>query len=1134
MTEHRRDEMRAQQAKEKLKAALDTGLQEKIESVRAIEGAVPPISRAEIINRIKTLAQEFYKAYRLTESAKITPEENKKLEDKRSDALHSLDDLVNKSILPAEVRDFFVAYFGYLELKEELPEGMIGEFFEAAYQKMKTASESTTWDELKEAFSQINIEYEEISAKRKSTETDISTDRSITLSSMLVSKKIDFDKLTNPGNGLKLFSIDDFEDFQRKLSYSARLVDQKRPLRPEQESYYKDIIDRLEDDAVVFVSVSNGEILKQIRNLQAFIKELLARSVSGEMEKLSWDEEDYLQGFIPPEMKVPESETDEQRDRRERVKQELQKFLSQVGTAEIDEAQRVALRMAKAESPSEVVKAEELAKLKKLKDKFEKLINKYYRFFFADPEQMMDGDRWNEVVDLDRQVGSYIGWLQFLIDIVERPSKDDYKKRAEAEEPELEGTREKWESFFLAIGRGPNGYERLSDWGGTIMDAFYPDTEPVESHKSRLETKRFGAWRAALRKISDEVNAVPGEPDKKKPKYIKDARSPIGYRISEDYDARWEVLSNTYDNQRLITDAMITFAQSREMTADWHSDEMVAKLGAESQSQHSFKPETIDFFTLTTEEALEIEKADKDKKKFPFDPEVIERHYPHAVEMRQTLTMIKSRLNDPNSPYYRKRWKPDDSSRNALKSELVSTLTRIMSLRPEGRRLSKVEIKSLVETAYNIACFGGLRLDTFAESYIAGDSPAGAISKRKGYFEEACPPTGYLYSAYDYPKFLPELEIVYKPEDLIETWKAKYIDLQSSDDDIIDFAKRIYTIEQAIRGTQLVLEEEAPLRTEDKKEPFGYVLERYDYDGMMKWQYPSLYRFLTDPELQRRRITMGLTFEMWAEGFKAFKDYRKQAHANLDCHGKSPDEAIEFLTNQLRELVNKVSALKTNMLIDWNYINALMVMFVDRMYRAFNHVEMNDLTREVKRAELYRQVTQIFGLESMQAKVASRFLDMFDPHAPKIHIPEARRDAINADKISIGSNKLNTAGKVDLFRTFPPGTKPETKRRRYQRLVNEKLDQMERDAVEKGETFNRDEEEEKLRTLELPFARVMIMQTAGVTYADKARRQGVYRAIPDPNWIAFKRKYPGFERTVAIMGQSTEEQKKTADEQKKK
>lgn len=1100
-------EERNSKVNERLKQLIEVELPAAVASVDKIHEITPPIE-AEAWNRLKRFADTLTKSYGALDAANATQDERDSVELQLIRVQHILRLYQNANIIPKEAVEYFNAYVTYHDLSQGQRQGILSEVADAAFAEMSAVAATTTWAELQTNFQDIQKKQEELLAKYPAPTIEDLHDRALLeiVNDPDKDKNIDFALLENPGPSFgKLEAVTDWNEFKTQLARRAQLVDKGGKLRPDALKDLANVMDVLEnDDALIFSTEKN--ILQQIRNLQAFIREMISRSTRNESDKIKWEDIDSIQGLKRPKLEAVEINGID----------EVEAFLETVGIEDIDAIEKIALKMTDFEEGQKISTAE-LEKIKKVIAKLDKLRTRYLRVGTS-ANIATHPDLIDNLLKVEQQIGWLRGWMNFLVETTEN-SNEKEQRSGLSREPSLEGSQEKWEDFFLEIGRRPDGYEKMIEWGNKIMNSFYPSAEPSESWKARLETRRFSGWKDALDKISNESNRIPGT----NPPQVREKSNP-------DFDHKWLLLKNTYDNKRLVIDGAITYAQMRSMTADLHSDEMVAKLGAESQALHGFTPSAIDFFTMTREEALAIqkEKAKRlEKQGIKVEPEKnLDQHYPHAQLVRQIRGLMKAMLLTPGSSFHRNGWKDDESSRNAMQKQLIEVVTRSMSSKPEDQRLNDDQILDAVRMAYTISTFGGLRLDTFAESYIAGDSPAGAIAKRKTYFEDACPPTGYLYAAYGEPKFLPELEIIYTPHDLIETWKAMYIDDLPSDSKKIDFSSRILFIEESIRGTQLVLDEEAPLRTESHDRPFGYKLERYDYDGMMKWQYPSLDRFLNDPYFQKERIINGLTFEMWAEGFKAFKDYRKQAHANLDCHGKSPDEAIVFLTDQLKDLINKVSALKTNMLVDWNYIGALMVMFVDRMYRAFAELDMPETTRPFKRMSLTNQINQMFGAKTVTAGVAKTIRGLVDPHAPKLHF--------GGNDVNISSNKLNTAGEIDLFRTFPPHTPLEVMQARYSELMKIEVAKLraEHQANNPGIPFNEAEARKKITVMKVPYARAMLMMVAEDTVDGNTRRQMRPKVrIPTREmlaWKAFDSQYPGFKRTVKLMGQSTDDQKKDA------
>lgn len=706
--------------------------------VKEIDTATPALSHAQIIERAKKYLDQYGKTVRLAEKANVDLADFNPVLVAR--IFEKCVRRLNTAVVPDAVKEYIIGNLAYAQLRDEKShDGILGHVYESAVDKMRSEAAVSGWPELMADFAAVEAEVTAAASTKEKEHTLPSLeDKTVKLVTFIDSQAIDWGLLSqeDPAKHTPIHAIDDFADFQRRLRYAIGIVDEQESLRSDAEQYLKEKSSRLKEDLLVFKT--QVDVVSQVKNLRALVQEVLNRSSQNKV--LQEVDADLMDTFARPETVPVEIDG----------RDELQRIFDVVGLEHVQMAEAIAIRLSKANGDS-VVSNEELARLEDLRSKLSRLKSKY-EVLFATSFTAVNSADWNLQNDVLHLITVYEDWVEEIID------KSGTKvKKERLELPTNEHTESAWKEYYLHILEQPNGYEELEKAGQEIMGAFYPIVGPKESHKNGHTTARFNGWIDAVktRAGSDER---PRTPDEK----------------------RFQLLWISFNNRRLVTDGMITYGQSRGMTASWDSAEAMKQLQTEAQGAQGFKIEAFDFFT--TPEPVNA------------PPEKI--YYPHAAEVVNSVELMKRLLLTPGSGFYRKEWNENnDISRDAIQAKVRE---RIKQRHPEYTDSQVMEVSRV---AYAIATFAALRLDTFAESFIAGDSPAGqALVAHQDYFKEGCPPTGFFYAAYEIPKYLPEMEFIYDPDDIIATWKAKYIALAEKASDAEDFNKRINSIEQAEIG----------------------------------------------------------------------------------------------------------------------------------------------------------------------------------------------------------------------------------------------------------------------------------------------------------------------------------------------
>jgi hypothetical protein len=800
-------------------------------------------------------------------------------------------------------------------------------------------------------------------------------------------------------------------------------------------------------------------------------------------------------------------------------------FLDRLGRERVDKIEELGLRLFASAQPEKALRSDDVATLRKTASDIQKIQSEYTALltsFGSTITSPAHTEFWEAYSAVDQKAQEYLEWINFILKDagheINAGTAADAALRLRA--PELQAAQELWNDLFLNVCRGADPLANMENWGNTIMTAFYRSTEPAESFKAAHELKRFSAWKDALRKVAAE----------------KQARGEADY--SDFY-----YLSIKVDNIRKVTDEMITHSQGRGMTSNWHREDARAQLKGESVALHEFTPTTIDFFRTPLFPGEQV----------PLDTETQQRaRYRFAEQFMRVKDRIKKLLGTPGSPYFGRGFKENNTSKVAMKEQLKKEVRAFypIATNPE---LRDEDIAEVVDIAYTTMTFAGYRMDQEAELIGgAGYSPAGLVADRMATYDTV-PAVETLYASYEFPRYLPEMQMYYPPFNFLQKMVMR---MSTNIGD--DYYKRSVSMRQSIMGTDMALYHYIPPRTKydpshihwkeylydnldpktgRKKEynfkyavdghghrPFGYALETWP-DGMLRWPYPSMYRFLFEPELLKIRKDGEYTFETWVAGYEAFLAFRKAVYPeNMSVEGKSPDEAVKHLLGLLDGLIGTISKMKANMMVDWNYVLSLTIGLCDRMFIALQKAH---LSNGPAMTELQNNLIRIFGGPlDFGRQVKSKIYDLlssgYEDHVinqlNSLYGNTAAVTAMRNEVLSFGNNKFNSAGMIDMWRMMPEDIRPATPPPDEERYA--------------------------------PFAAAGLHALTDYTSAGNDRREGHFHLshaafvhnfgplqdlielLEHPDYEKFTNDHPGFEATVKVLGESVDNQKKTQTEAK--
>ncbi len=1016
-----------------------------------------------------------------------------------------IQDGINFLGLPSELDQYLQAYEGYLLLqrqqKKSDPPKTEG-FFSFAYEKVlgdmdaaKTAAVLVGWPEFNTKFDQTKKVIEDTLSHNVSEAFTLGIENpganlADSVTRVLTTPNLDTLYSTAPPPTVDL-SIGR-SDLETLVGGAANKVDAKTQLDENLE------VKRLQD---VQREVSEKE--KQFRTIQPIIEvlvplkiltsEILDRNARNKVEEFDQMELDQREeaGQIGYYLR-PKTDYLEFRGR-----DQVKLFLDLVGREGVERVEELAIKLAKAspDKKKSILHPGDIDYLQKLAIKLNNLSNEYVNLSISplDPTDPTVHDITSGVVTASK---AHVDWIFFILEEAGQADIAEATRRG-LEEPNRQAALEKWQDYFTEIARGKNGLKDMEVWAGKLMTVFYPPVDPKEPWRKELEGQRFGAWVGALQTVEKErLAAHPTEA------------------------AEFKRLYRRFDGIRKVTDALITYAQHRSITADWHDEKSRDEFATLAIAQRDFNPVDLDFFVETDQEKQRTGEG-----------------YQYAPQFIQVLEWIKQELTATRKgarfSTATGTWKSNNSSKVALMAELKQRLELLHSDIPQDHRAE------IVETAYTTMCFTGFNLDAFAEIHILGFSPNVAeIAKRLAYYKTA-PFVEFFYGAYKLPRFLIEMMCTYPPKKLIEQWKAKFAtyneaDLVSLDEDTRkaaergrDYKRRIQSIETSILMTHEVFKELVTLRLFDEQ-PMGYSIGQYE-DGMLRWPFPSMYRFLFDPEIGEIRKKNEFSFVNWAEGYKGFVKFRDSVYANISTEGKDPKAAVNLLMDKLEEVTNNISGLKVaQALIDWNYIYVLTVSFVDRMFISLAESGNNT---DAAREELFNRASKIFGFEGT---IPERALQAFALAGLEEETGLGIEDAGNKQNLNTASPPDQERLKLPEVQTpLPRVTATQMDPAELKRQVRVKLMEIEkRSKVSFAEAVKREiRETDENKGKNNSWRRRMkyqLHEALGHNWLGQ-----FVHFIQDRNLKGLMMKYPDFEKTIDFVGKgssSTAEQAKAVGE----
>ncbi len=462
--------------------------------------------------------------------------------------------------------------------------------------------------------------------------------------------------------------------------------------------------------------------------------------------------------------------------------------------------------------------------------------------------------------------------------------------------------------------------------------------------------------------------------------------------------------------RRLLYDMDLVHAQSRSMTCN------VDGLGPEAGM--GFKQDIIDFFVDEVDPndpEVGFKDSDKVMEAFAIMQELINED---DEFFRNPANGKKERVVDPRDGHLKGEFKGTNFKEDGgSQAKIQETVKKRMGSNPDN--------EEAIGIAFSIASIVAIRVHYFEYLYMLGASPQGKVGEWVKLIKEGNPFAGQLYNAYKRLQAIPLMEALALTKDWWNERKSrsdtdrdkvlrraatgvvgKRFSLQrllllggqvhelltghshrvnldvgalqkrKDDDDkgfYVDVPVRARNIEKSEFGTLQQLRTIATLRKR-------YALPSYgpqdDPNRELRNPYPDFLEFMIIRRAERKDSRR--TIEDWIEGrgrFVAFNETALGPVASAKDYTKGFSNGNDFrqaLVGEggLADLLNiRISQLKAlNELVDWNYVGAVTLAYIDKMFRAYAQFD-----EEGGANELYKLTRSIIE-ESVGLKSAGDIL----------------------------------------------------------------------------------------------------------------------------------------------------------------
>jgi hypothetical protein len=415
-----------------------------------------------------------------------------------------------------------------------------------------------------------------------------------------------------------------------------------------------------------------------------------------------------------------------------------------------------------------------------------------------------------------------------------------------------------------------------------------------------------------------------------------------------------------FNNRQILYDMEMDYGRSRSLTSDL--DALVAK---GEQGQGFSISEIVDWFWLpfkpidaitdyAPDEIIELPQGKIAKRQEGHQAHEL---YDHHHLVKSTIETMEDWLVEDDGIFSGNKFKEDETSKKAMKKALVNKLLL------ENPGMAKREAEEIMQIAYDIAELSGIRYDSYAEYLARGGSPAGNVAEDLKFISETNVIAFLLYKAYKREPFFPaqifDISIWLKKSRARKESNPRNKDGSINKEKQQEQQNRLDNIEKMALGVTRALRTMAPLR---KRHP----LPTHGRNDVLKAFYPTGYDFFV--RRAQERIAMNLNIENWVKGRPKALDFDHAIFGPVPrAEGKSNNRSdrIKFRRELIKALHNMfnstISGLKTNMMLDWNDVGMMTVMYIDTLFKSYRQLDKGPLGAYFLWRAVRREINQSMG-----------------------------------------------------------------------------------------------------------------------------------------------------------------------------
>lgn len=424
--------------------------------------------------------------------------------------------------------------------------------------------------------------------------------------------------------------------------------------------------------------------------------------------------------------------------------------------------------------------------------------------------------------------------------------------------------------------------------------------------------------------------------------------------IPKEHPNYWEAqyYAHSLEMRRLMYDVFLPHSNSNSFTSDHDKYGEEEGFGWSTEVPDHYLIGTDPLYEGEVSKDLKIVKNGEKKDKNQIEEYMV---YKHAKAVRFGVDMLlwlmyedtdENIVGNSNDPAFGERSGGNFASNkfNENGSDKKHMLSIARSRISEQFELDEDDLEDVMSIVLQLSSIASIGTFTFAEHNATGASPSGATrASRLGRHVYDASLVRDLYAGYKSPSFIPSASFRDFPEDW-EWWHHR----EHRVDTLFKKTgksknKRMRTIHHSHSLSRLARNTLSPLRESNYYSTRILRLhDPYDKDKFREveifdFAYPHMYLYLFPDRHHRRELK--LAFRGYTEGLNNFSKFNEKARSKPPQPKKDGRGAINFseyrleIVHSVEDMLNtNISALKSNMMVDWLLVADMMIDYIDRCF----------------------------------------------------------------------------------------------------------------------------------------------------------------------------------------------------------